>query len=300
MPRSRPSSSPAPSPPSRRRSWWRRPRRPRPSARRRAAPRGSSPPTRSARDLNADGRPDFVTDLAGLECAGAWDALCRPSGCPVTAWLSASEGNHERFDLGPLRGFELVEPDASGLPGLLARYDAANCGPDAAADCTRTWRFATNAPDTPDIDQPATAREPEAAPELAAPEAPGLVGWTLRRVPGASPVALGVGTGDLSSLAAFCLEGQPFLALTFHDRAPSDSVRLDFAFSQGVVEASAGFESTAGGAYVVALEDSILASRLAGRDSEVEVEVDGTSEGILSLSGSTKALRGALADCHGF
>ena len=117
-------------------------------------------------------------------------------------------------------------------------------------------------------------------------------------MPGASPVALGAGPGDLSSLAAFCLEGQPFLALTFHDRPQSESVALDFAFSDGPLAVTAGFESTAGGAYVVALADSPLAARLAGRDSEVEIEVDGEPQGILSLAGSTKSLRGALADCH--
>ena len=251
-----------------------------------------------SRDLNGDGRPDFITDLAGLECAGSWEALCKASGCPVTLWLSSASGGHDRFDIGPLRGFSIAEGD--GLPAMVARYDAANCGTEAVADCTRTWRFASNAPETPEIDPPAAPEpSPDAVPPVA-PEAPALVGWTLRRVPGASPVALGAGPGDLASLAAFCLEGQPFLALTFHDRPQSETVTLGFAFSQGPLDVTAGYESTAGGAYVVALKDSPLAQRLAGRDSEVEVKVDGGVEGILSLSGSTKALRGALADCYGF
>jgi hypothetical protein len=49
---------------------------------------------------------------------------------------------------------------------------------------------------------------------------------------------------------------------------------------------------------VVALEEGNLAARLGGRDREVEVSVDGAAEGILSLSGSTRALRGALEICH--
>ena len=49
-------------------------------------------------------------------------------------------------------------------------------------------------------------------------------GWTLRRVPGSSPVALGDGVGNIASLAAFCLAGQPFLAVTFHERPEADSV----------------------------------------------------------------------------
>lgn len=259
----------------------------------------------AAHDLNGDGRPDFVTDLARLECAGAWDALCTGSGCPVSVWLSAPDGRHDRFDLGPLRGVRFVEGD--GLPGLVALYDVANCGQDATADCTRTWRFTSNAPDTPPVDAPAVNAPSvdappgaDPAPAEAAAPAPALTGWTLRRVPGASPVALGAGVGDIASLGAFCLEGEPFLAVTFHERPPDERVTLGFAFSQGDIDAEAGFESTAGGAYVVALRDTALASRLAGRDREVAVSVDGTAEGILSLSGSTKSLRGALADCYSF
>lgn len=254
----------------------------------------------TSRDLNGDGRPDFVTDLAGLECTGAWDALCTASGCPVTAWLSAPGGGHDRFDLGPLRGFDISDAEAGALPALVSHHDAADCGPDAVEGCTRTWRFTTNYPDRPEPDAPATPVVTPAAATAPVKAAPELSGWSLRRVQGASPVALGAGPGDLSSLAAFCLEDQPFLALTFHDRPQSESVTLDFAFSQGTLTVTAGYESTAGGAYVVALKGSPLASRLAGRDSEVEVRVDGTAEGRLSLSGSTKALRGALADCHAF
>ena len=118
-------------------------------------------------------------------------------------------------------------------------------------------------------------------------------------MPGASPVALGAGVGNIASLAAFCLEAQPFLALTFHERPAGEAVALGFAFSQGAVEVSAGYEETAGGAFVVALAEGPLADRLGGRDSEVAVSVDGTEEGVLSLEGSTKALRGALAGCGG-
>jgi hypothetical protein len=249
-------------------------------------------------DLNGDGIDDFVTDLARLECGGARDAFCGPSGCPVTAWLS-EPGGYARFDFGRLRGFEIRE--AEPLPMLVARYTAAFCDDIVTDGCTRTWTFTSNAPEQPPVDvaEPEAAPVPEPAPAAeAAP--PALAGWTLRRVPGASPVALGMGTGNIATLAAFCLEGQPFLALTFHQRPDGDSVALGFAFSQGPVDVSAGYEETAGGAFVVALEGATLAARLAGRDTEVAVSVDGRAEGTLSLAGSTKALRGALADCHGF
>lgn len=43
-------------------------------------------------DLNGDGRPDYVTDLAGLECVDAWSLFCGSAGCLVAVWLSGSEG----------------------------------------------------------------------------------------------------------------------------------------------------------------------------------------------------------------
>jgi len=124
-------------------------------------------------------------------------------------------------------------------------------------------------------------------------------GWTLRHVAGSSPVALGTGTGDIATFAGFCLADRPFLAVTFHQRPVADTVTLGFAFSQGPLAVEAGYEETAGGAFVVPLADGPLARRLGGRDSAVAVTVDGHAEGELSLSGSTRALRAALADCDG-
>jgi hypothetical protein len=244
---------------------------------------------RTTRDLNGDGRDDFVTDLANLQCGGAWGAFCGPTGCPVSAWLSEPDGGFERFDLGPLKSFTL-RGGAKGLPALVARYDEASCGDGHPAGCTRTWRFASNTPDEPPVDADAAAP--------AAPPPPLAAGWTLRRVPGSSPVALGAGVGSISSLAAFCLSGQPFLAVTFRERPKAEAIRLGFDFSAGAVETKAGYEPTAGGAFVAALGGGGLADRLGGKDAEVAVSVDGKGQGTLSLSGSSKALRGALADCR--
>lgn len=243
-------------------------------------------------DLNGDGAPDFLTDLARLECEGARAVFCGPSGCPVAAWLSEADGSHSRFDLGRMQGFDLGDGDP---PPLVARYAAISCGHDATADCTRTWRFTSNAPDEPPVD---LVPGPEPAAEAAAKPIAVPSGWTLRRVPGASPMALGGGVGGIASLAAFCLSGQPFLAATFNERPAADSVTLDFAFSQGTVRATAGFEATAGGTFVVPLADGALADRLAGRDSRVPVSVDGAGQGVLSLAGSTRAIRGALEECR--
>lgn len=257
---------------------------------------------RVTRDLNGDGRDDFLADLARLECGGAWSAFCGASGCPVTAWLSEADGGFARFDFGRLLGLSVR--DAEPRPEVVARYAAAFCGGEAGADCSRTWTFASNSPETP---PPDPAPEPAMAAAAAAPEpalpaspAPGAAGWSLRHVPGSSPVALGSGVGNVASLAAFCLSDEPFLAVTFHERPASESVELGFAFSQGAVTAVAGFEETAGGAYVAPLRDGPLAARLAGRDGDVALRAGAEEQGVLSLKGSSRTIRAAIGACHAF
>ena len=170
------------------------------------------------------------------------------------------------------------------------------------ADCTRTWRFTRTRPRSRRSTRAAAARQAAPAPRRrppterrrCRPAGPSAGCRGRARSPSASAPA------RIATLAGFCLADQPFLAVTFHERPAADTVRLGFAFSQGALEAEAGYEETAGGAFVVALADSPLARRLGGRDTEVAVTVDGKAEGSLSLAGSTKALRGALEACHGF
>lgn len=243
-------------------------------------------------DLNGDGRDDYLTDLARMQCVDAWGAFCGASGCPVTAWLSTPAGGFDRFDFGRLVGFE-VRDDEGPLPSVVARYDTPHCGEDVAegAGCSRSWVFTTNNPPEPPAEMDVV--------DVVAAGPRSSAGWTLRNVPGASPMAVGPSVGPIASLAAFCLSGQPFLAVTVTDRPPAEAATLRFGFRGGAVEARAGFEETAGGAYVVALAGTGLAERLAGRDSSVPVALDGTPVGVLSLSGSTRALRGALGVCKG-
>lgn len=264
-------------------------------------------------DLNGDGIPDILTDLAGLQCTDAWSAFCGSAGCPVTAWLSQPDGHFTRFDFGHVQGFEFADM-TDGLPVLRTYYHGTFCGEDriGADGCSRLWTFASDAPEMPPIEGAEVAETPvaeagqdvagdaaDATPMFSAP--PGLEpGWTLRDVPNSTPLALGGGVGPIAYLAGFCLEDQPFLAIRLDPAPDEEDVTFGFAFSEGSLEAEGRFEPTADGAHVVALAGGALPGRLAGRDSQVEVRMDGEVAGVLSLSGSTRALRGALETCHGF
>jgi hypothetical protein len=125
-------------------------------------------------------------------------------------------------------------------------------------------------------------------------------GWTLRTVPDGTPLALAGGPGIVASLSAFCLGGRPWLALDLAPVPEADAVRADFGFSAARIEATALREEGAGGAYVIELGAGDLARLLAGADTSASLAIDGSQQGPLSLAGSTRAIRAALADCHAF
>lgn len=257
-------------------------------------------------DLNGDGADDFLTDLAGLQCTNAWSAFCGSAGCPVTAWLSQPEGRFSRFDFGHVQGFEFADT-AGALPVLRTLHHGLFCGEGRMGvdGCSRLWTFTSDAPEVPPIEgaevaPPVATAETTAPQQMFSPPADLEPGWTLRDVPDGTPLALGGGVGEIVWLAGFCLEGQPFLAIRLEPLREDPVVTFGFAFSEGELIAEARFEPTADGAHVVALAGGLLPARLAGRDSRVEVAVDGVPAGVLSLSGSTRALRAALKGCHEF
>jgi len=125
-------------------------------------------------------------------------------------------------------------------------------------------------------------------------------GWTLRAAPGADPVAVSTGPGAIRDVMLFCLSGAPFLALRLSEPREAASLDIGFAFSGGALTAPAGREGGLDGAYVIDLAAHPVAARLAGRDSRVDISLDGEAQGTLSLSGSSRAIPGALAGCHDF
>ena len=264
---------------------------------------------RVTRDLNGDGVDDFLTDLARLECGGAWSAFCGSSGCPVTAWLSEPGGGHARFELGRLLG--LRAPRRRAAP---RRSSPATPRPSAPAtdveDCTRTWTFASNSPETPPIDPPPEPRaaEPAAAPEPTPAEPrrrPPLRrsgGRRLDAAPGAGVEPGGArhgGVGNIASLAAFCLSGEPFLAVTFHERPEAEGAALGFAFSDGAVRRPPATRRPRAAPSSSRWRTARSPRGWRAATARSRSASTAPPEGTLSLAGSTRAIRGALEGCGG-
>lgn len=123
-------------------------------------------------------------------------------------------------------------------------------------------------------------------------------GWTLRATEGVDPVAVSTGPGAIRDVMLFCLSGAPFLALRLAEPRDAESLTVGFTFSDGGLTAPAGREAGLDGAYVIDLAAHPVAPRLAGRDSRVDISLDGQAQGTLSLSGSSRAIPGALSGCH--
>ncbi len=247
----------------------------------------------TAAELNGDGVADWVINFDALNCVGAWTYFCGSAGCPVSVWLSGPGGHENVWG----SHAQAVEVEGSAVKVFL---HGQLCNPPrtGADGCEERLTFTAAPAPAPAPDPAPQAVAPAPAPSPSGP--PPAPGWTLREVPNSTPVAVAGGTGTIRSLAAFCLSGQPWLAVLFHEPPGPEELRIDFGFSAGTIGGPARREESAGGAYVIGLADQPLAGLLAGRDSRAAVSVAGAAQGQLSLAGSSRAIRGALATCHAF
>ncbi len=242
-------------------------------------------------DLNGDGLPDVVMNLMGLTCEGAFSLFCGSAGCPVTVWTSGPQGHD--------RAWNSYAQDIAIEGGTLRAYlHGQFCSPPrvGAEGCEEVISFSGPRPQTAVAD-PATADPDVTTPPTA--DAPATDRWQLRDGGGTAVAVIG-GTNGIRSLAAFCLGGQPWLALLLDPAPAADDIRVDFTFSGGTVGGPAQRQDATGGAYVIGLAQNPLLGLLAGRDTSAEIAVQGGATGQISLSGSTRALRAALAPCLTF
>lgn len=264
-------------------------------------PRLTPDHARSA-DLNGDGRPDYLIDLAGLDCENAWSYFCGSAGCPVSVWVSEDDGWKEIWggyaQSARIEGSvveihqhgEFCVPRTPGHVGCDLKLDlAAAAAAPPSAEVAAPRRTGRGVPVSPSAASAAGGVPPDAA-SSDLPE-----GWTIRHSDGAPVVA--PGPGAVRSLAAFCMGQSPVLTLMLDRKHDAPAVLVQFAFDDWTFEETATLEGQGIGAYTMPLGRDGLAGRLAGRDSSVRLGLDRAHQGVLSLEGSTKALREALSPC---
>ncbi|WP_206612784.1 hypothetical protein [Paenirhodobacter populi] len=239
-------------------------------------------------ELNGDGRPDYVQNLMGLECANAWSFFCGSAGCPVTVWLS--------------RGDELVPEWSSHaqdvrLEGasVIASLHGQFCTPPRSGyeGCEERLTFSASPSPAPAV---ATI---EPSPQASAPAAPALPpgsGWRVVEQPGIPVMAITVGTGSLIALSAYCLADVP--TLTFIANPIPQVIVLEFAFPDGPLRAEAHARPETAGIPVIDLREGPLYTALTAPGGHgVMLSRDGKEEGLLALVGADIALPKALQSC---
>ena len=207
------------------------------------------------------------------------------------------DGGYARFDFGRLNGFEIRDRDGA-LPEVVAHYHGTYCGDDS--------RIGADPAPAPGASPATRPSEPPVDPR----------GGRRRAGPGR---AAGGGAGRLDAapgpgrepggarrrhrrhrLARRLLPAGPAVPRGDLPRAPGGRrgdarLRLQPGRARGPRRLRGDRRRRLRRARSPTARSP---QRLAGRDSEVAVSVDGAAQGVLSLAGSTKALRGALQDCR--
>jgi hypothetical protein len=263
------------------------------------------------RDLNGDGTADVVLSVNGMNCNGAYTALCPGQACPLAVFLSGP-GGHRRAFLENVHGWELLP--AGGPAAFEAQWLASHCGrrPRTRDGCSA--RYAISGQSVTEVSATATPRQPPAQGQpqsqpqggqrgqAAAPGGAAPAGaWQLRPLQGRGDAAMAAGPGVVAAMALFCNGPVPMAAFTLRAQPPPGQTVVTFAFAAGRVDAP--IAPTQGGprnVWYASLNASRLPRLLAGNEASVPLLINGGQQGRLSLAGSTAAIRSALAPCYPF
>ncbi len=258
----------------------------------------------TVQDLNGDGQPDYILSVNGMNCNGAYTALCPGQACPLAVFLSGG-GGYRRAYLENVHGWELVR--GATPTAMTVMWLSSHCGnrPRTRDGCSARYTIsgqsvteagATAAP----RQQPAPGQQggrQAAAPGGAAPAG----AWQLRPLQGRGDAAMAEGPGVVAAMALFCNGPVPMAAFTLRALPPPGQTVVTFAFAAGRVDAA--IAPAPGGArnvWYAQLNASRLPRLLAGNEASVPLLINGGQQGRLSLAGSTAAIRAALSPCYPF
>jgi len=246
------------------------------------------PAFQTAHDFNGDGQPDYVHDYSALDCQGAAGFFCGSAGCPVVAFLSPG---YRAQGLGHAQGWTVEAGVGAVAAGFDERVAAAQAARRDQREADAQAGMATPPPAAAAQGTPGGGAKGGAGPASVA--TPGA--WEVRTGADGRPIAVAAGPGVVRAVTMLCHEGVPVVALALRARPPAGPVTFGVAGRGGQVQVPV----TPGGGDVWYgdLRNSALPRVIAGSDPAVEVLVNGGMQGRLSLQGSTRAVREALAPC---
>ena len=242
-------------------------------------------------DINGDSTRDYVTDLAGLECANAWSYFCGSAGCPVSVWLSGPQGYKPEWS-GQARGWR-----QQGT-AIVVSLHSQLCDPPrvGAQGCEVAMRFdQASAPTSRSSTAPAEAQTGQSGATPANTE-----GWQLRRAPGGNAIAQVSGPGTLITLSALCLRDRPVMMAALSEATGARTATFTFRFADRSIELIGMAGTASQKTYIFDPRTAGLAAALSGGEVSASLRIAGRDQGRLSLQGSGQALREALAPCMAF
>jgi len=260
------------------------------------------------RDLNGDGTDDVILSASGLMCHGAISALCAGQACPLAVFLSG-HGGHVRAFRENVHAWTLLP--GGGPAAFEAEWLPSHCGrrPRTRDGCSA--RYAITGQSVTEVSATATPRQPPSQGQqqgqqqggrAAAPGGAARAGaWQLRPVQGRGDAAMAEGPGVVAGMALFCNGPVPMAAFTLRALPPPGQPVVTFAFAAGRVDAPiVAMQGSPRNVWYADLRASRLPRLLAGNEASVPLLINGGQQGRLSLTGSTAAIRAALAPCYRF
>jgi hypothetical protein len=272
----------------------------------------AGPDFATRRDLNGDGVDDVVLSVNGMNCNGAYTALCPGQACPLAVFLSGP-GGHRRAFRENVHAWQLLPPGGAAV--FEAAWLPSHCGPRPRTrdGCSARYAItgqavteiaATTRPrqTPPQQDQAQTQNQGRQGGRAAAPGGAAPSGaWQLRPVQGRGDAAMAEGPGVVAGMALFCNGPVPMAAFTLRALPPPGRTVVTFAFATGRVDAPiAPAQGSPRNVWYADLRASRLPRLLAGNEASVPLLINGGQQGRLSLAGSTAAITAALAPCYPF
>jgi hypothetical protein len=242
-------------------------------------------------DFNGDGRPDYVLDDAGLSCPGAASLLCGSAGCGVAIHLSGPTGYRVAWE-GHLQAHELV-PGAP--PRLRTGGHGSSCGRVGADVCYGELAFTGGRivyrPMPRGVTGPLWMS--------------GSQGWRLDA--GAQSTAtIDIPAGNVEGASVACVRGGPAFLIQFRRDLPAQrDIRMSMFPLPGLPEGNTADHSVAmsrageSRVWVAHPIDGATVALLTGPAESVGLMSGEQGWSAVPLTGSTRAIRAALASCSG-